>query len=105
MCVCVCLFVCFLSFRRHTHTHTHTHIFVFTPHNLSLPAHRSDSPLFILLPSLPLHTQANSGLDGEFPYPIIADQKRELAVKLGMLDPDEIGKDGMPLTARAVSLF
>uniref|UniRef100_A0A3B3SAX7 Peroxiredoxin-6 n=1 Tax=Paramormyrops kingsleyae TaxID=1676925 RepID=A0A3B3SAX7_9TELE len=36
------------------------------------------------------------------PFPIIADNKRELAVKLGMLDPDERDKDGMPLTARCV---
>ena len=40
---------------------------------------------------------------GEFPYPIIADEKRELAVKLGMIDPDEKDSQGMPLTARAVS--
>ncbi|KAJ8376348.1 hypothetical protein SKAU_G00069280 [Synaphobranchus kaupii] len=37
-----------------------------------------------------------------FPFPIIADDKRELSVKLGMLDPDELDKDGMPLTARCV---
>nr|ALG02507.1 peroxiredoxin 6 [Anguilla japonica] len=37
-----------------------------------------------------------------FPFPIIADDKRELAVKLGMLDPDERDKDGVPLTARCV---
>ncbi|XP_036378039.1 peroxiredoxin-6 [Megalops cyprinoides] len=37
-----------------------------------------------------------------FPFPIIADDKRELAVMLGMLDPDERDKDGMPLTARCV---
>nr|ACQ57923.1 Peroxiredoxin-6 [Anoplopoma fimbria] len=36
------------------------------------------------------------------PYPIIADSKRELAVALGMLDPDEKDKDGLPLTARCV---
>uniref|UniRef100_A0A8C6TVJ4 Peroxiredoxin-6 n=1 Tax=Neogobius melanostomus TaxID=47308 RepID=A0A8C6TVJ4_9GOBI len=36
------------------------------------------------------------------PFPIIADSKRELAVALGMLDPDEKDKDGMPLTARCV---
>ncbi|KAA0708821.1 Peroxiredoxin-6 [Triplophysa tibetana] len=36
------------------------------------------------------------------PYPIIGDNKRELAVLLGMLDPDERDKDGMPLTARCV---
>ncbi|XP_030628626.1 peroxiredoxin-6 [Chanos chanos] len=36
------------------------------------------------------------------PFPIIADDKRELSVMLGMLDPDEKDKDGMPLTARCV---
>ncbi len=41
------------------------------------------------------------GGDG-LPYPIIADDKRELAVKFGMLDPDELDAEGMPLTARAV---
>ncbi|KAI7799772.1 peroxiredoxin-6 [Triplophysa rosa] len=39
---------------------------------------------------------------GPLPYPIIADNKRELAVLLGMLDPDERDKDGIPLTARCV---
>ena len=41
-------------------------------------------------------------LDG-FPYPIIADEKRELAVQLGMVDPVEKAKAGLPLTCRAVS--
>ncbi|KAM9378937.1 peroxiredoxin-6 [Phaethornis superciliosus] len=41
----------------------------------------------------------------KLPFPIIADANRELAVKLGMLDPDEQGKDGMPLTARVVFIF
>uniref|UniRef100_A0A4W4FFV8 Peroxiredoxin-6 n=1 Tax=Electrophorus electricus TaxID=8005 RepID=A0A4W4FFV8_ELEEL len=36
------------------------------------------------------------------PFPIIADDKRELSVLLGMLDPEEKDKDGMPLTARCV---
>ncbi|XP_067846823.1 peroxiredoxin-6 isoform X2 [Heptranchias perlo] len=36
------------------------------------------------------------------PFPIIADEKRELAVQLGMLDPAERNKEGLPLTARAV---
>ncbi|XP_015922579.1 peroxiredoxin-6 [Parasteatoda tepidariorum] len=40
--------------------------------------------------------------DVGFPFPIIADEKRELAVQLGMIDPDEKDKDGLPLTARAV---
>lgn len=37
-----------------------------------------------------------------FPYPVIADENRELAVQLGMLDPSEKDKDGLPLTCRAV---
>ena len=41
--------------------------------------------------------------ESDFPYPIIADEKRELAVKLGMIDPDEKDAQGLPLTARAVS--
>lgn len=36
------------------------------------------------------------------PFPIIADSSRDLAVALGMLDPDEKDKDGMPVTARCV---
>ena len=40
---------------------------------------------------------------GDFPYPIISDEKRELAVKLGMIDPDEKDDKCLPLTARAVS--
>ena len=39
----------------------------------------------------------------DFPYPIIADEGRELAVRLGMVDPDEKDSQGMPLTCRAVS--
>jgi len=39
---------------------------------------------------------------GNLPYPIIADEKRELAVKLGMVDPDEKDAAGLPLTCRAV---
>lgn len=36
------------------------------------------------------------------PFPIIDDADRKLAVLLGMLDPDERNKDGLPLSARAV---
>lgn len=36
------------------------------------------------------------------PYPIIADDKRQLSIQLGMLDPDERDKDGIALTARCV---
>ncbi|XP_078264188.1 peroxiredoxin-6 [Rhinoraja longicauda] len=38
----------------------------------------------------------------KLPFPIIADKHRELAVLLGMLDPEEKNKEGLPLTARAV---
>ncbi|KAJ7332447.1 hypothetical protein JRQ81_014627 [Phrynocephalus forsythii] len=41
----------------------------------------------------------------KLPFPIIADAKRELAVQLGMLDPEERDKDGIPLTARVVFVF
>lgn len=46
--------------------------------------------------------QAFSSTSGAFPYPIIEDTSRELAVKLGMVDPDEKDAAGMPLTCRAV---
>lgn len=41
----------------------------------------------------------------EFPYPIIDDKERKLAVALNMLDKDEIGKQGLPLTCRAVFII
>lgn len=47
--------------------------------------------------------QAYAGCtQGEFPYPIVADPGRDLAVQLGMVDPDEKDAGGMPLTCRAV---
>ncbi|XP_059469014.1 peroxiredoxin-6-like [Neocloeon triangulifer] len=45
------------------------------------------------------------GLDesADFPFPIIADENRQLATQFGMLDPNEISaKTGLPLTARTV---
>jgi len=38
----------------------------------------------------------------KWPFHIIADEKRELAVKLRMLDPEEKDAEGLPLTCRAV---
>jgi 1-Cys peroxiredoxin 6 len=35
-------------------------------------------------------------------YPIIADPSRDLAVKYGMIDPDEKDNKGLPMTCRAV---
>merc|ERR1739838_985942 len=49
--------------------------------------------------------QAYNNLDGNFPFAIVADEKRELAVQLGMIDPDEKTASGMPLTARAVFII
>lgn len=47
-----------------------------------------------------------AGYSGDqFPYPIIADEGRELAIELGMLDPDEKDAEGIPLTARAVFII
>ena len=37
------------------------------------------------------------------PYPIISDPRRDIVVNLGMLDPAEKDKAGLPLAARAVS--
>nr|ADN06076.1 peroxiredoxin 6 [Cristaria plicata] len=49
--------------------------------------------------------QDYAGQKGDLPYPIIADPKRELAVKFGMLDPDEKDKEGLALTCRAVFII
>ncbi|XP_060078560.1 peroxiredoxin-6-like [Ylistrum balloti] len=38
-------------------------------------------------------------------FPIISDPKRTLAVKFGMVDPDEKDKTGLPLTCRAVFII
>ncbi|XP_056271566.1 peroxiredoxin-6 [Pseudoliparis swirei] len=44
----------------------------------------------------------NDATETTLPFPIIADDKRELSVQLGMLDPDEMDSEGLPLTARCV---
>jgi 1-Cys peroxiredoxin 6 len=38
----------------------------------------------------------------EFPFPLIGDEKRELATELGMLDPEEKDAGGLPLTCRSL---
>jgi len=49
---------------------------------------------------------ASQGLSGDdLPYPIIADPNRDLAEKLGMIDPDEKDAAGLPMTARAVFII
>jgi len=49
--------------------------------------------------------QAYCDCKGKFPYPIIADEDRKLAVQFGMVDPDERDSAGMPLTCRAVFII
>jgi len=43
--------------------------------------------------------------EASLPFQIIADEDRKLAVQLGMIDPDEVTKEGLPLTARAVFII
>lgn len=45
----------------------------------------------------------NAEAGSEFPFPIIADDRRNLVEMLGMLDPEEKDQTGMPLSARCVS--
>lgn len=49
--------------------------------------------------------QSYSKYSSELPYPIISDPERKLAVQLGMLDPVEKDKAGLPLTCRAVFII
>lgn len=42
------------------------------------------------------------GADSKFPYPIVDDSKCDLAIKLNMLDRDEVSATGITLTCRAV---
>lgn len=43
--------------------------------------------------------------EGAFPYPIVDDTTRELAVELGMVDPEEVSATGAPMTCRAVFII
>jgi len=43
--------------------------------------------------------------DGSLAFPIIADADRKIVTELGMLDPEEIGPDAMPLPARALVIL
>lgn len=76
----------------------------FKASHLNWYRHLSDSGLVHLLKQDILAYNCEDPASSSLPFPIIADCKRELAVALGMLDPDEKDKDGMPLTARCVSL-
>lgn len=72
-------------------------------------ADRNVKPIAISCNSVSSHLQwiddikSYSAISTEgFPYPIIADESRDLAVLLGMLDPVEKDSEGLPLTCRAV---
>lgn len=43
--------------------------------------------------------------DEKFPFPIIEDQTRSVAMQLGMIDKDEKDSSGIPLTARVVFII
>ena len=45
------------------------------------------------------------GVPATWPYPIIADPNRDLAIKLGMVDPSERDAKGLAVTARAVFIL
>jgi len=42
---------------------------------------------------------------GDIGFPIIADPRREICIKLGMLDPEELDQEGVPLPARALFII
>lgn len=52
-----------------------------------------------------IQSYANCSAGDPFPYPIIDDEKRELAITLNMLDKDEVTKEGIVLTCRAVFII
>ncbi|KAL8441810.1 hypothetical protein Emag_006884 [Eimeria magna] len=45
---------------------------------------------------------AHAGVSGELPFPIVCDPDRSLASNLGIMDPKEKDKEGLPLTCRSV---
>lgn len=71
---------------------------------------RNVKPIALSIDSVESHTKwisdikafANINQSTEFPYPIIDDSSRSLAVKFNMLDKDEVNSDGIVLTCRAV---
>ncbi|CAK1554177.1 unnamed protein product [Leptosia nina] len=52
-----------------------------------------------------IKSYAGCNEEEKFPYPIIEDEDRSIAKKLGMLDKDELDSKGMPLSARAVFII
>lgn len=71
---------------------------------------RNVKPIALSIDSVESHLEwipdikayANVNQSTEFPYPIIDDAKRELAVKFNMLDRDEVNASGIVLTCRSV---
>ncbi|XP_038216711.1 peroxiredoxin-6 [Zerene cesonia] len=52
-----------------------------------------------------IKSYAGCNEEEKFPYPIIEDEDRTIASKLGMIDKDELDSKGMPLSARAVFII
>ncbi|CAG4942270.1 unnamed protein product [Colias eurytheme] len=52
-----------------------------------------------------IKSYAGCNEEEKFPYPIIEDEDRTIASKLGMIDKDELDAKGMPLSARAVFII
>ncbi|KAL0902647.1 hypothetical protein ABMA27_000471 [Loxostege sticticalis] len=52
-----------------------------------------------------IKTYAGYNEDEKFPFPIIEDQTRSVAMQLGMIDKDEKDSSGIPLTARVVFII
>lgn len=75
----------------------------FASRNVKVIALSCDSVSSHLSWAADIKSFSNENMDG-FPYPIIADESRALAVQLGMLDPMEKDSNGLPLTCRAVFL-
>ena len=46
--------------------------------------------------------EAFAGGDAPFSFPVICDSDRSLAVRLGMLDPSDVGQAGLAMPVRAV---
>lgn len=49
--------------------------------------------------------EINAGLPAPFPFPIIADDDRDLAHRLGMVDDKEVDSKGLPMSCRAVFII
>jgi hypothetical protein len=79
---------------------------VYSTNNIARPDPRCPDPPLPFRLSIVTRTERLFNLrTGSLPYPIIADTDRDLATKLGMIDPDEKDVTGAPMTCRAVFII